>query len=295
MKQILVPDIAIFVRVLELGTFAAVAEESGLTSSGVSRVISRLEDRLRVKLLHRSTRRLVLTPEGETFLGYARDMLSLAEAAEADVSRTHGRPRGHLRINCGTAFASHKLSPILPRLIERYPEITLDLSVSDRRIDPIAEQIDVTIRVGPLIDSDLIAIRIGTVERIIAASPGYLAARGTPETAQDLEQHNCLLLRGFSRQALWPIYQDGNSVEVAVTGSVTSDSADSLLRMAIASAGIIRLGDFLGEEALAAGQLIPLLEDRHDPDPQPITALVTPGRQYIPRVRAFIEFLKAEF
>lgn len=294
MKQLLFPDIAIFVQVLELGTFAAVAEETGLTSSGVSRIISRLEDRLRVKLLHRSTRRLLLTPEGETFLDYAGEMLALAEAAEADVSRTHGRPRGHLRINSGTAFASHKLSPILPRLLERYPEITLDLSVSDRRIDPVAEQIDVTIRVGQLGDSDLIAIRLGNVKRIIAASPGYLVNRGTPETPQDLAEHNCLLLKGFSRQAVWPMYQDGSRVEMTVSGSVTSDSADSLLRMAIAGTGIIRLGDFLGEKALSTGQLVPLLEDGHDPDPQPITALVTPGRQHIPRVRAFIDFLKAE-
>ncbi len=294
MKQLLVPDIAVFVRILQLGTFAAVAEETGLTSSGVSRIISRLEDRLRVKLLHRSTRRLALTAEGETFLGYAREMLSIAEAAEADVSRTYGRPRGHLRINSGTAFASHKLSPILPRLLERYPDITVDLSVSDRRIDPIAEQVDVTIRVGPLTDSDLIAIRLGTVKRVIAASPGYLAERGTPETAQDLQGHNCLLLKGFAHQAIWPMYQDDHRIDMKVSGSLTSDSADSLLQMAIAGAGIIRLGDFLGEAAIAAGHLVPLLDGCHEPDQQPITALIVPGRQQIPRVRAFIEFLKAE-
>ncbi len=294
MKHLLLPDIALFVRVLELGTFASAAEEVGLTSSGVSRVISRLEDRLRVKLLHRSTRKLTLTPEGETFLRYAREMLSVAEAAEADVSQTHGRPSGHLRINSGTAFASHKLSPILPKLLARYPDITVDLSVSDRRIDPIAEQIDVTIRVGALNDSDLIAIQLGTVKRVIAASPGYLADRGTPETAQDLGGHNCLLLKGFAHQAIWPMYQDERPVDVKVSGNLTSDSADSLLQMAIAGAGIIRLGDFLGEAAIQAGRLVPLLEDCHEPDPQPITALVVPGRQQIPRVRTFIDFLKAE-
>ncbi len=294
MNQPLIPEIATFLRVVELGSFAAVAGETGLTSSGVSRVVSRLEDRLRVRLLQRSTRSLVLTPEGEAFLGYARDMLSLAEAAEAEVSSTLGRPRGQLRINSGTAFASHKLSLILPRLLERYPEITLDISVSDQRIDPIAAQSDVTIRVGPLNDSDLIAVRIGTVKRIIAASPEYLATHGKPETAQELTQHNCLLLKGFARQAVWPMYQDGHRIDVSVSGSVKSDSAESLLRMAIAGAGIIRLGDFLGEDALADGRLVPLLEGCHDPDPQPITALITPGRLKIPRIRAFIDFLKAE-
>ncbi|TQV79241.1 LysR family transcriptional regulator [Denitrobaculum tricleocarpae] len=294
MKQSLTPEIATFLRVVELGSFAAVAEETGFTASGVSRVVSRLEDRLRVKLLQRSTRSLVLTPEGEAFLGYARDMLALAEAAEAEVSSTLGRPRGELRINSGTAFANHKLSPLLPRLLERYPEIALDVSVSDQRIDPIAAQNDVTIRVGPLNDSDLIAVRIGTVRRVIAASPDYLAKHGKPETAQELTQHNCLLLRGFSRQAVWPMYQDARRIDLAVSGSVRSDSAESLLRMAIAGAGIIRLGDFLGADALADGRLVSLLEGHHDPDPQPITALVAPGRQKIPRVRAFIDFLRAE-
>ncbi len=294
MNRSLIPDIVTFVRVLELGTFAAVGEETGLTASGVSRIVSRLEDRLGAKLLHRSTRSLVLTPEGESFLNYARDMLSLAEAAEAEVSNVRGQPRGILRINSGTAFSSHKLSPNLPRFLERYPEITLDLTVSDRRIDPIAEQVDVTVRVGALNDSDLVAIRIGTVKRIIAASPDYLAQHGTPVTAEELRQHNCLLLGAFPHQSHWPMYQDGRAITVKVSGSVKSDSAESLLRLAIAGAGIIRLGDFLGESALARGQLVPLLADCHDPDPQPITALVTPGRQKIPRVRAFVDFLKAE-
>lgn len=294
MTQKLIPDIAMYVRVLELGSFAAVGEESGLTASGVSRVITRLEDRLGAKLLHRSTRSLIPTPEGESFLSHARKMLSLAETAEAEVANTLGRPRGQLRINSGTAFAGHKLSPILPRFLERYPEITLDLAVNDRRIDPLAEQVDVTLRVGPLNDSDLIAVRIGSVKRIIAASPAYLAKYGTPTEAQELLQHNCLLLRGFPHQAIWPMYRDGAEIEIAVSGSVTSDSAESLLRLAIAGAGVIRLGDFLGEDALASGQLVPLLEASHDPDPQEITALITPGRQKIPRVRAFIDFLKAE-
>lgn len=294
MKSTLTPDIAVFVRVHELGTFAATADETGLTSSGVSRIISRLEGRLGVKLLYRSTRRLALTPEGETFLGYARKILETVEAAEADVSRTLGRPRGHLRVNCGTAFARHKLAPVLPLLLEKYPDMTVDVSVSDRRIDPVADQCDVTVRVGPLTDSDLVAIRLGTVRRVIAASPKYLSVRGTPTSIDDLIDHDCLTLTGFSRLATWPMYNHGSRVELAVKGPITSDSADTLLHMAIAGAGIIRLGDFLGAEALANGQLVSLLENCHDDDPQPITALVLPGRQAIPRVRVFVDFLKSE-
>ena len=157
-----------------------------LTASGVSRIITRLERRIGAKLLHRTTRRLVLTQEGEAFLVHARGILAAVEAAEADVASIHGRPRGHLRINSGTAFARHRLARLLPQFMERFPEITVDLSVSDYRIDPIADQVDVTIRVGPLGDSGLIAVRLGEVRRIIAGSPGYLDRHGVPEQPADL-------------------------------------------------------------------------------------------------------------
>ena len=130
-------DIACFVRTVDLGSFAAVGAEIGLTASGVSRIVTRLEDRLGVKLLHRTTRRLALTPEVETFLAHARGILSAVEAAEAAVASTHGRARGHIRLNSGTAFAKHKLARLLPDFFAQYPDITIDLSVSDQRIDPI--------------------------------------------------------------------------------------------------------------------------------------------------------------
>lgn len=293
MQTSLVPDIAIFIRTLELGTFAAVATETGFTSSGISRIISRLEDRLNVKLLYRSTRRLALTPEGEIFLDHAKNIKALAEAAVMDVSRSPGHPRGHLRVNCGTAFARHKLASLVPKFLHQYPQVTIDISVSDARIDPVTEQADVMIQVGPLVDSDLVAIRLGTVKRIIAASPSYLADLGTPQTIQDLRQHQCLLLKGFPKQARWPMLEDGNRSIVQVSGSVTSDSADMLLHLAIEGAGIIRLGDFLGEKALASGELVSILLDNHDPERQAITALVLPGRQNIPRIRVFVDMLKA--
>jgi DNA-binding transcriptional LysR family regulator len=285
-------DIACFVRAVDLGSFAAVAAEIGLTASGASRIVTRLEDRLGVKLLHRTTRRLALTPEGETFLAHARGILSAVEAAEAAVASTHGRARGHIRLNSGTAFAKHKLAKLLPDFLAQYPDITIDLSVSDQRIDPISERVDVTIRVGPLADSEVIAVRLGEVRRVIAASPHYLAAHGTPQKPADLLRHNCLLLSGFSRLSQWPLFENGKRVLVTAKGNVTSDSAELLLDLALAGIGILRLGDFLGESALTQGQLIPLLADCHDDDPQPITALLLPDRQSIPRVRALVDFLK---
>jgi DNA-binding transcriptional LysR family regulator len=286
-------DIAFFARTVDLGTFAAVGAEAGLTASGVSRIVTRLESRLGAKLLHRTTRKLVLTQEGETFLAHARKILGAVEAAEAAVASAHGRPRGHLRLNTGTAFARHRLAKLLPEFSERYPEITIDLSVSDRRIDPIADQIDITIRVGPLADSELIAVRFGEVRRVIAASPLYLERHGEPRKAADLLQHNCLLLSGFSRLAQWPMFDGGSRIMMTPGGNITSDSAEVLLDLALAGTGIVRLGDFLGAEALAKGQLVSLLSDCHDDDPQPITALILPGRQTLPRVRALLDFLKS--
>lgn len=288
-----ISDIGCFVRTVDLGSFAAVGIEIGLTPSGVSRIVTRLEDRLGVKLIHRTTRRLALTPEGETFLAHARGILSAVEVAQAAIASTHGRARGHVRLNSGTAFAKHRLARLLPDFIAQYPDITIDLSVSDQRIDPISERVDVTIRVGPLADSELIAVRLGEVRRVIAASPRYLAVHGTPRKPADLLQHNCLLLSGFARLSQWPLFENGKRVLIAAKGNVTSDSAELLLDLALAGIGILRLGDFLGEAALAQGQLIPLLADCHDDDPQPITALLLPDRQSIPRVRALVDFLKA--
>lgn len=289
----LAPEIAAFVRVVERGSFAAVAADTGYTSSGVSRMVSRLEATLGTKLLFRSTRQLSLTPEGEAFLPRAKSILEAIEVAGAELSAVATTPRGHVRLNCGTAFANHKLAPLLAKFAKSYPEISLDISVTDHRVDPVTDQADITIRVGDLADSTLVGVPLGSVSRVIAASPAYLAAHGEPKTPQDLVRHECLLLHGFPRQAIWPFRENGKPVSVKVRGQLTSDSAETLLRTAISGAGIIRLGDFLGAEALASGDLVPLLTAFHEAGRQPITALVQPGRQSLPRIRAILDFLKA--
>jgi DNA-binding transcriptional LysR family regulator len=141
-------DVAVFVRTIDLGSFAAAGSEFRITASGASRVVSRLEKQLGVKLLHRSTRRLVLSPEGETYLPHARAILATIEQAEAAISRSKGKPSGTLRINTGTALARRRLTALLPEFMARYPEIAIELTVTDRRVDPIADRIDVTIRVA---------------------------------------------------------------------------------------------------------------------------------------------------
>lgn len=288
------PEISAFVRVVECGSFAAVASEKGYSSSGVSRMISRLEDALGAKLLFRSTRQLSLTPEGEAFLPRAISILEAIETASAELSEAVGSPRGHIRLNCGTAYANHKLVPVLAEFTDFYPDISLDISVTDQRVDPVAGQADVTIRVGDMVDSSLVAIPLGAVARVIAASPAYIEKRGEPRTAIDLHDHNCLLLRGFPHQAAWPFQHKGKPLKVRVEGTFTSDSAETLLHAAVAGVGIIRLGDFLGAEALASGRLVQVLADTHCPMKQPINALIQPGRQSVPRIRALLDFLKSK-
>jgi DNA-binding transcriptional LysR family regulator len=284
-------EIAIFVRVAETGGFAAAAEELGLTPSGASKAVTRLEDRLGVRLMQRTTRRLVLTGEGETLLTRGREILASIEAAEAEVTIARGKPRGLLKVNTGTAYAKHHLAPLLPEFRDQFPEISLELSIADRRIDVIGEQIDVAIRTGGSGDSSLITRRIGTMRRIICASPAYLALHGTPIQPADLARHNCLLLTGFARLAAWPMRVDGRVKELNVKGTITCDSAELLLDMTIAGLGISRFGDFLAADALAKGQLVPLLVDDHVVEDAPISALMPPGRQHLPRVRAFVDFL----
>lgn len=286
-------DIAIFVRTVDLGTFAAAGAEADLSASAVARIVTRLEVRLGVKLLARTTRRLSLTQEGETYLTHARAIIAAVEVAAAEVGCGQARPCGLVRINTGTAFARHKLVGWLPAFQAQYPDITLELTVSDQRGDPTFDQTDITIRVGPLADSSLVLVPLGTVSRIIAASPDYLAKHGTPQHPKDLLAHNCLLLSGFARLAQWPMFEGGKRILMPVKGNVTCDSADVLLDIALSGIGIARFGDFLAERAIADGRLMPLLTGCHDTDPTPISALVLPGRQNIPRVRALLDFLKA--
>jgi DNA-binding transcriptional LysR family regulator len=284
-------EIGIFVRVVERGGFAAAAEETGLTPSGVSKAVTRLEDRLGVKLLQRTTRRLMMTAEGETLLVRGREILAAIEATEAEVMAARGKPKGTIRVSMGTAYAKHRLAPVLPKFRALYPEIDLNVSVADRRVDVIGEPLDVAIRTGPLADSNLVARRLGEARRIIVASPAYLARHGEPKQASDLKDHACLLITGFARLSEWPLKIEGKVTPVSVKPAVTCDNADILAEMALSGLGLARLASFVIEDAIADRRLKPLLVDCHVSEPVPITALMPPGRQNLPRVRAFIDFL----
>src|SRR5215470_14937948 len=283
-----------FVRVAERGSFAAAAADLGLTPSALSKLVTRIEDRLGVRLLTRTTRKLALTAEGELFVARSRDILTSIEAAEAEVTAASERPRGHLRISVGTAVAKQILGPALPVFLDRYADITVELHVSDRQVDLVAEQIDVAIRSGALGDSTLVARKIAEAKRVICASPRYLEKHGSPRVPADLLQHNCLTLPG-PVWSQWPFHTHEGINRLAVSGTFTSDNADLLLDMAVAGLGVARLADFMVARALQDGALVRLLVDSHVPESFPIHALTVPGRHRAPRIRAFVDFLAKEF
>jgi DNA-binding transcriptional LysR family regulator len=210
------------------------------------------------------------------------------------VTAASERPRGHLRISVGTAVAKQILGPALPVFLDRYADITVELHVSDRQVDLVAEQIDVAIRSGALGDSTLVARKLGEATRVICASPLYLEKHGTPRVPADLLQHNCLTLPGPA-WSQWPFHTHEGINRLAVSGTFTSDNADLLLDMAVAGLGVARLADFMVARALRDGALVRLLVDSHVPESFPIHALTVPGRHRAPRVRAFVDFLAEEF
>lgn len=283
-------DLALFVRVATLGSFAAAAEGTAMTSSGVSKAISRMEDRLGVVLLQRSTRRLAVTTEGETLLVGGPAVLDALERLEAETTAARGRPRGRVRVSAGSAFAQYLIIPRLAGFRERFPEIDVDLQVTDRRVDLLAESIDVAIRTGSLLDSSLVARKLRSARRLIVASPAYLARRGTPVSPGDLAQHDCLTLSGHDGLARWPFRVGARVDTVAVRGAMTADSAEALRTMAIAGLGVVRLADFLLQDAVDDRRLVALLTDCHADEPLPVAALTPPGRARLPRVRAFLDF-----
>ncbi|CAA9226206.1 MAG: Transcriptional regulator, LysR family [uncultured Acetobacteraceae bacterium] len=285
-------EMAAFVRILDKGGFAPAARDLGLTPSALSKLVGRMEARLGVRLLARTTRRLSPTPEGEAYGARARDILALIEAAEVDAAAGRARPRGHLRVNTGTAFAKHRLVPALPDFFARFPEITLDLCVTDRRVDLVAEQADVLLRVGPLDDSSLVARKVEEGRRVICAAPAYLARRGAPRRPEDLLDHDCLVLHGLARFTAWPFRAGAAGIRtLAVRGRATTDSAEALRDMALAGLGVVRVTEFLVAGDLAAGRLVPLLGAEHVSEEVPVWAVMAPGRQRMPRVQAFVDFV----
>lgn len=285
-------EIEVFVRVVEEGSFSSAARALRMTPSAVSKLIARLEARLGARLVSRSTRRLQLTPEGTAF--YESGLRILADMAAAEREAAAGAaPRGRLRVNTYVPFGVHRLIPLLPRFLERYREISVDLVLTDSVIDLMAERADVAIRAGPLGESRLVARKLGQSPGVVVAAPSYLEAHGTPRTLAELERHNRMGF-GFVRHIDgWPFVDAaGAAVIIPITGNALVGDGEAMRLMTLAGAGISRLARWHVAADIATGRLVPLLEEFNPGDEEVTHAVyVGQGRHLPARVRAFLDFL----
>ncbi|QRF54978.1 LysR family transcriptional regulator [Variovorax paradoxus] len=282
-----------FVQVVDAGGFSAAARLLGMTPSAVSKLVARLEARLGIQLVHRSTRKLQLTPEGLHF--YERSHRVLADMDEAERCAAAGAaPRGRVSINASVSFGHHMLVPLVPRLIEQHPQITLDIALTDRIVDLMDERADIAIRWGQLPASDLVARRIGDTSQTLLAAPSYLAKYGTPRTPQELEAHSRLGWTYRRSAPDWPFRIDGRTILLPVAGPVRAGDGETLRHLAIAGAGITRLSLYHTQHDIDAGRLVPLLEEFNPNEVEPIHAVYIGKAGTLPaRVRAVLDFLVA--
>jgi DNA-binding transcriptional LysR family regulator len=280
-----------FVQAARRGSFAAAAKAMQLTPSAVSRSITRLEARLGVRLFQRTTRALALTAEGEAYLARAADLLSEIEEIERSLTAEAAEPRGKIRINASVPFGTYCIVPILPRFLETYPKVTVDLSLSDAVVDLIEERADVAIRIGALKDTALRARLLGRSRMHVVAAPSYLARHGIPADPDVLERHNCLNFNFRRPTDRWPFRIDGTLSSRPIDGNFLGNSGEVVRLMAVAGTGIARLAHYHVADDIAAGRLLPILEGCNAAELEEVHALFVGYERLSLRVRAFVDFL----
>ncbi|QJP14087.1 LysR family transcriptional regulator [Starkeya sp. ORNL1] len=289
-------EMEVFAAAAELGSFSAAGRQLKLTPSAVSKLITRIEDRLGTRLLLRSTRALRLTPEGERYLARALRILAEIEETEREIaSGSEAAPRGRVRVNASVGFGVRCIMPLIPEFLRLYPEVELDLSLNDGMVDLMEGRADIAIRssAAALPDSSLKARKIRESRRVVVAAPSYLAVHGIPQTPADLARHNCLRFNFRQSPYEWP-FRDPVSGEVVtqqVTGNFLADNGPTLRQLCVEGLGLARIGQFHVAPDIAEGRLVPVLE-RYNPEDVELIHAIFAGHQHLPaRVRAFVDFL----
>ena len=282
----------VFTRVVDANSFTRAAETLGMPRASVTTIIQNLEAFLGVRLMHRTPRRLSLTPDGAAY--YEHCIKILTEIAEADASFQAGnrKPSGALRVHMPSALGRRIVIPALSTFHQRYPDITLDLGLSDRPVDPVEEGVDCMIRVGPLEDSSMVARRIGMLKRITCASPSYLAKRGAPTSIESLASHHAVNFRAAhgGRPIPWVFMIDGKPVEVKMNSLVSVNDSDAYVTCAIEGFGLIQPTLFMVLPYLLDGSLTEVLAG-FNPKPKPISIVYPHNRHLSAKVRAFAEWI----
>jgi DNA-binding transcriptional LysR family regulator len=282
--------LALFAAVVEHGSFSAAGRTLEMSPSAVSRVVDRIEARLGVRLLLRSTRALSLTAEGQVYLQAARRILADLDDAEQGIA-DHGAPRGRLRISAALSHGRLCIVPLLGEFAALYPHVLVDFALTDAVVDVAGGEADVAIRFGRLADSALTARKLGETGRVIVASPGYLAAHGTPDAPEGLHRFNCLNFNFRRAEPVWPFRRDGQDFALAVRGTIEANNGETLGQLAVAGVGVARVGRFSVAPELADGRLVPILEAFNPGDVEQIHAVFVGGTSMPARVRVFVDFL----
>jgi DNA-binding transcriptional LysR family regulator len=280
-------ELGVFTRVVEAHSFTSAARSLGITPSGVSRAISRLERRLGLRLLQRTTRSLSLTDDGAAYYERCKKIMVDLEDAESVLARSRSVPRGRLRIDAPTVLGRFVLGPGLPSFLATYPELAIDFTVRDQVIDPIAEGIDVTLRMAALRDSELVSRNVGEMRMVCAGAPRYFAKHGRPKHPDDLRAHSTLGFLTGGGTLPWRFKHDR---ELVLQGRLHTSSADARRAAAIAGVGLIQVYAFHIADDLAKGRLETVLVDYERP-PQPVWALYAQQRAATPKIRVFLEWI----
>jgi DNA-binding transcriptional LysR family regulator len=283
-------ELEVFAAAVQGGSFSAAGRALGLTPSAVSRTVGRIESRLGVRLMLRTTRVLTLTAEGQAYLAAARRILTDLDDAERLIA-DQGAPRGRLRISAALSHGRLCVVPLLGRFARLYPHILVDISLTDAIVDIPGGQADVAIRFGVLPDSPLTARRIGETARTIVASPQYLTRRGMPQAPEDLHDHDCLNFNFRRAEPVWPFRKDGLDYALTIRGIIEANNGETLGQLAVDGVGITRVGNFSVADDLAAGRLVPLLEAFNPGDVEQIHAVFVGGSNMPARVRVFVDFI----
>lgn len=287
--------ITAFARVVEAGSFVRAAERLDVSVSAVSRQVAELEAHLDARLLNRTTRRLSLTESGRVF--YERCVQLLADLDEAEQSAGAGtiRPRGTLRLTCGTTFGARHLAPAIAEFIVRYPDMRFDVDLSDRAIDLVDEGFDAAVRIGAIGSQNLVGRKIGEMRLVCCASPSFLARHGEPKAPGELAALPCLTYEHALLKNVWPFRdQEGRDHSVKVAGPVHANYGRFLSALAVAGTAIVLEPDFVVGPEVRAGRLVPILRS-FEPPPANIYVVYPSRRNLSAKVRAFADFLTARF
>jgi DNA-binding transcriptional LysR family regulator len=284
-------SVRVFARVVELESFSEVARRMGITPATVSKHVASLESTLRARLINRTTRRLYITDAGQRLYEHCVRVLNELDQAESELAEIRGEPAGPLRVTAPLLFAVAKISPQLPRFLQRYPRVTLDLDLSIEKLDLLQERIDVAVRIAEAVEPGFVAFKLATYKRVFCASPDYLAQRGIPTTPEELSHHNCLVSRGATLNASWPILRSGTIAHVRVGGTLIANNGHVVRDAALAGIGVIMSAHWIVADDLASGRLIEVLPD-YAPTNRAVYAVLPRQGALMPKVRAFVDFLR---